>query len=160
MDEEQTIWRGNPSQGLNFKFYLISILLCLFILALTVVLWDRFQSKPLVLLIVPAILALWKWIEIKSRVYEISTERIKTITGILSKQTEELELYRVKDTTLLEPLSLRMFHAGTITLTTNDQTNPITELEAIPAANQIREDLRKYVEICRKKHGVRIAELE
>ena len=160
MDEERTIWRGNPSQGLNFKFYLIAVLLVLFIFALTIVLRDRFQSKPLVLLIAPAILALWKWIEIKSRVYDISTERIKTITGILSKETEELELYRVKDTTLLEPLSLRLFHAGTIILTTNDQTNPRLALEAIPAANQIREELRKYVEICRQKRGVRIAELE
>lgn len=140
MEEERLIWRGNPSQATNFAIFVVCGLLF----------W----------LVVPIFIAFWRWLQTKMKIYEVTTERIKTTTGIFTKHTEEMELYRVKDTTLIEPFFLRLFHAGTIILTTNDQTTPRLVMDAIPNPSQLREELRKYVELCRQRRGVRIAELE
>ena len=51
---------------------------------------------------------------VKSIRYEITSERIKITSGIFSKQTSALELYRVKDYTLEAPFFYRLFHLGNI----------------------------------------------
>jgi len=103
---------------------------------------------------------LTQWLLIKARVYEVTTERIRTTNGLVTRRTDELELYRVKDTTLIEPLSLRMFSLGHIEISTHDVSTPIVRLEAIPGARALREELRKSIETCRDKKRVRMAELE
>jgi uncharacterized membrane protein YdbT with pleckstrin-like domain len=80
--------------------------------------------------------------------------------GVFSKRTDELELYRVKDSTVLEPFWQRLFGLGNIVITTNDTTSPTLILEALPEAAQTREQLRAAVEQCRDRKRVRIAELE
>ncbi|HWQ90222.1 MAG TPA: PH domain-containing protein [Clostridia bacterium] len=140
MEEEKTIWKGSSSQVVNLGTY---VLCGLFF-------W----------LVVPIFIWLWKWIENRSRVYEVTTERIKITSGIFTKRTEEWELYRVNDSTLVEPFWYRQFGAGNVVLTTNDVSNPTVTLEAIKDAGPLREEIRKNVEICRQKKRVRIAEME
>src|SRR5215510_13537316 len=140
MDEETTVWQGSSSQALKLHVYILCALFC----------W----------LIVPIFIALYQWLKVRSRVYEVTTQRIRIRTGIFSKRTDELELYRVKDTTLLEPFWVRLFGLGNIEVTTHDVTTPVVMLEGIPQANWLREELRKNIEICRDKKRVRMAELE
>lgn len=140
MDEEKTIWKGSSSQVINLGTY---VLCGLFF-------W----------LVIPIFIWLWKWIENRCRVYEITTERIRITFGIFTKRTQELELYRVNDSSLIEPFWYRQFGAGNIVMTTNDVSNPTLILEAIKGAAELREEIRKNVEICRQKKRVRIAEIE
>ena len=97
---------------------------------------------------------------LKARVYEVTTERIKVTDGIFSKKTDELELYRVKDTTLVEPFLLRMFSVGNILITTADASTPSLELEGLKGARELREQLRTNIEACRDRKRTRVTELE
>lgn len=137
---EEIIWSGSSSQIRNLHIYLLCALTCV--------------------LVIPIFYAIWKWIELRSRHYEITTQRVKLRQGIFSKRTDELELYRVKDSTILEPFWQRLFGLGNIVITTNDTTTPSLTLEALPDAAATREKLRGAIEECRDRKRVRIAELE
>ena len=99
-------------------------------------------------------------IAVRSTVYEATTQRIRLTKGILSKRTDEMELYRVTDITLVEPFTERMLGKGTVELTTSDPTTPLLCLRAISGAKQLREELRKYIEECRDRKRVRVTEFE
>jgi len=137
---EQLIWSGSSSQVRNLHIYLLCALFC----------W----------LVIPIFYAIWKWIELRSVHYELTTQRVKLRQGIFSKRTDELELYRVKDSTVIEPFWQRLFGLGNIVITTNDTTTPTLTLEALPDAKDTREKLRGAIEECRDRKRVRIAELE
>ena len=53
-----------------------------------------------------------------------------------------------------------MLGLGTIRVTTTDASTPSVEIEVIKGARQLREELRKSVEVCRERKGVRVAELD
>jgi len=114
----------------------------------------------LLLLPVPLGIAAWKWLELKCRVYEVTTERIKVTRGIFSRRTDEMELYRVKDLTLIEPFFFRLCGLGSVIITTNDASTPTLTIHAVKRVKELREQLRLAVEVCRDKKRVRLAELE
>src|SRR5258705_10937579 len=94
-DEEPTLWAGHPSHVKDLRFNVICGLLC----------W----------LIVPLAMMLWRYLETRSEQYEVTSERIRVTTGVLSKTMSELELYRVKDTSTVQPLFAHMFvHIGAV----------------------------------------------
>ena len=139
-EREQTLWKGSSSQFAHFGTYLLCGLFC----------W----------LIVPLIIGIVKWIQLRCRVYEITTERIKATRGVFSRQTEEIELYRLRDYTLVEPFWLRLFGLGNIVISTGDQSAPSLVIEAIPEAGHLRDEIRKHVEIRRDRKRVRLTEFE
>jgi uncharacterized membrane protein YdbT with pleckstrin-like domain len=47
-------------------------------------------------LLVPIPFALWKWLETRNTIYSLSDQRLKFTRGVLTKTTEDLELYRVQ----------------------------------------------------------------
>ena len=79
-----------------------TFVLCGIILAASVVFALLLSIWLLVLAGAVLIFIAIQWLLIRCRVYEVTTERIRVTTGILTKRTEELELYRVKDITLIE----------------------------------------------------------
>lgn len=97
---------------------------------------------------------------VKATRYEVTNERIRIRTGIMTKRTEELELYRAMDTSLIEPLTMRMFGLGTVEVRTVDASSPTVMLEAVHKARQLREDLRKCIEECRDRKRVRMTEFD
>ncbi len=114
----------------------------------------------LVLLLVPAAIAGWQFLLLKSRVYEVTTERIRVSTGLVTRRTDELELYRVKDMTLVEPAMQRVFKLGNLVLQTSDASHPTLVIEAIENPAALREALRKAIEDSRARNKVRLTELE
>jgi uncharacterized membrane protein YdbT with pleckstrin-like domain len=160
--EEKTVWSGNSSQMVNIGVFI----LCGFIFTLLLILLVKFwgQLLPLgalalapafIILLSPLAYALAKVLLIKAVKYEISSERIKITTGIFSKQTNALELYRVKDYTLQEPFFYRLFHLGNIVILTSDHSTPQLTMRAIPAARGLMDELRKHVELRRDVKRVR-----
>jgi hypothetical protein len=71
------------------------------------------------------------------------------------RRTDELELYRVKDTELIEPFYLRIFALGNVVMHTSDRTTPRLVIPAIPDSREVRERIRGQVEAVRKRRGVR-----
>ena len=165
MADERVIFEGNPS----IVSILGRVILCvgLFLggsIAL-VVFWNQLPvgiSRQIIfwLPLIPMIFLVARWISLKLVAYEITSERIKTIRGLLSKRTDELELYRVKDTSLVEPFVYRMFGVGNIVIITGDDTTPQLELRAIKGARDVREQLRASIEECRNRKRAGIVELE
>src|SRR5262245_48322667 len=96
--QEKLIWEGSPSQVVNLGTYVVCGLLFF--------------------LVVPIFWAIWKWIENRCNVYTVTDQRIRMVSGVLNKRTDSLELYRVKDVVLLQPLKLRLFGVGDIELRT------------------------------------------
>ena len=156
MSDEKTIFLGSSSQVLNVDVFGGCGLGGVALLVLSALFWWGF----LLLLPVPIGIAAWKWLELKCRVYEVTTERIRVSRGIFSKRTEEMELYRVKDLTLIEPFFFRMFGLGSVIITTNDASTPMLTIHAVKRVKELREGLRQAVEVCRDKKRVRLAELE
>jgi len=154
--EETSIWKGSSSAVINLGVYLLCLLASGVLVGLAIV------FNPLVLggLLIPVGVAAWQWFANRCRFYEVTTQRIKISTGILTRRTDELELYRVEDTTLVEPLLYRLFSAGNIILKTNDQTTPVVTLEAMSKPAELREEIRRNVEICRDRKRVRVTEIE
>src|SRR5215213_10492146 len=98
VDSEALTWTGSPSQVLNVPVYVVCALLC----------W----------LIVPIFYAVWRWLVLKNMRYELTTERLKLRQGVLNKRLDEVELYRVRDYRLEQPLLIRIFGLSNITLGT------------------------------------------
>lgn len=160
--EEKTVWSGTSSQLLNFGVFLLSGFVFALLLVLLITFWDRLAAMgtlalvpAFIILLSPLAYALAKVMLIKAVKYEISSERIRITTGIFSKQTNALELYRVKDYTLKEPFFYRMFNLGNILIVTSDHSNPQIAMRAIRGARPLMDELRKNVEIRRDLKRVR-----
>lgn len=128
---EEQVWSGGPSQWLNAGWFASCILL------------------------IPIPIAIWKFIELRNTAFSLSTQRIKVETGVLSKQYDQVELYRVKDTILSRSLVQRLLGLGTIKMITSDPSQPELTLPSIPDADQVRELIRQNVERMRRLRGVR-----
>lgn len=132
---ERTLWEGCPSAALDF--------------------WLNLGC----LLVVPIPWALVRWVQRRNHRIVITTERVRITTGVFSKRTEELELYRVRDLTFVAPFRLRLFGCGNLILNTSDSSTPVVTLEGIPADTELRDGLRAAVERCRDRKRARVAEV-
>lgn len=160
MNEEQTIFRGSPSLLTRFGSLFLGFLLCAGGIIAAVLAPDPARWFGAGLAALAFCYLLGVVIVNRSTSFEVTTQRIRFRRGILTKRTDEMELYRTIDTTLVEPLSLRMFGLGTIELRTSDASTPIVRLEAIHGARKLREQLRQHIEECRDRKRVRMAEIE
>jgi uncharacterized membrane protein YdbT with pleckstrin-like domain len=157
--EETLTWRGSPSQWTNLGVYLFCLLLAAGVVAAYLYLPQR---EPLVLvgLALPLVWMFGRWLATRLHIYEITSERIKITRGILSRHTTELELYRVRDYSVVEPLALRLVGRGNIVLVTSDRTNPQVVLHAVPRAPTLKDQIRASTERMRQRRGVRDLEID
>src|SRR3954462_10948115 len=108
MSEEQIIFRGSPSVVTRFgSLFLSSIVLAGCAIGMFFVpppgRYILGGVAALALIYIISVITV-----VKATQYEVTSERIRVRTGILTKRTEELELYRAMDTSLIEPLTMRM----------------------------------------------------
>jgi uncharacterized membrane protein YdbT with pleckstrin-like domain len=135
MSREDIIWAGTPSHVTKLGTY---VLCALFF-------W----------LVIPIFIALWTWLVIKNTRYEITTQRLRLRTGVINRKTSELELYRVKDFSLEQPLLLRLFSLANLVLVTSDRSHPQVVIRAVPHAEELTNTIRQKVEELRRSLGVR-----
>jgi uncharacterized membrane protein YdbT with pleckstrin-like domain len=156
MSTETTLWRGGTSQLVHFWIYLFWL-----IVAGGVAVGATMMMNPLMYagLAVPAIGMLVRWLLTRSTRYELTTQRLRKTSGIITRQLDELELYRVKDSTLEQPLLLRMFGLGNVTVLSSDATLPLVQIRAVNDAYDMREKLRVAVESERDRKRVREMEV-
>jgi membrane protein YdbS with pleckstrin-like domain len=138
--EEKVIWEGRPSQWTNFGTFVLCFLFS----------W----------LVIPIFIALWQYLVVRLWKIEVTDQRIIETKGVLSKTTDELELYRVKDIRLEEPFLLRLVGLSNIVLNTSDRTHPQVKIPAISNGQSLREELRIAVDIRRDKKRVRETDFE
>ena len=119
-------------------------------------------NRPVLILAaiaVPLLFAFVRWWQTRSQKYEITTERIRTSTGILSRRTSELELYRVRDYTIVEPFWLRLIGRGNLLIETADRSTGNLVLRAVPGVSALKDQVRVHTERMRQLRGVRDLEI-
>lgn len=167
--QETLVWRGTPSQWTNLGAYLGCLLA---VAAVAVAAWYFPARSPaavpehivlplaLGLAALPVLYAFVRWLRTRCNVYEITSERIKVRTGIASRHMTELELYRVRDYSVVEPFWLRLAGCGNVVLTTSDRTTPEIVLRAVPKAAGLKDQIRFHTEKMRQRRGVRDIEID
>jgi len=160
---DRVIWRGHPSQVTNLGKNIGALLLIALFLAGGIWLTMRLESYiPLYigmgLAAVIVAWALFHWLQTRCYKYELTDERLQMQHGVLSRHTEELELYRVHDLKLEEPFWIRLFGLAHIVLYTSDQTAETLRIESIRNAAEIRDKIRDRVEQTRQDKNVRTIE--
>ena len=162
--EEQILWEGPSSQVVNLPLFIICGVVAGVLAGGALAVRNRADVSVSLGLLAAALLplgfAMIKWVQNRCRRYQVTTERIHLRQGVFARKTDDLELYRVKDYVLVEPFSLRLFGLGNIVLTTADVANATFVIKAVPNIELLRDQIRKHVELCRQRKGVRIAELE
>jgi uncharacterized membrane protein YdbT with pleckstrin-like domain len=152
MAEEQ-IWKGHSSLWKNLGSYV------LLVITTAVAVWlhatQPWGAWAYIAVAVVALWALWKLIVIKATTYQLTTERLVTTRGIFTKVTDTLELYRVRDLQIVQPLALRILGLENIHLLASDATTEAIVIDYLPAKLHLGEKLRKAIEDCREKKRVR-----
>jgi uncharacterized membrane protein YdbT with pleckstrin-like domain len=133
---EETLWTGPSSQWKNFGAFLLCIL------------------------IVPIPWAIWRYLKVHCRVYSLTTERLIITSGIFNKNTETLELYRIRDMRVRQPFLQRLVGLEHIQLITADASTPELVLDHAPKTAGLSGLLRKNIELCREAKRVRSIDLE
>lgn len=152
---ENVLWKGRPSQLLNLGSYLVGLLLIV-----GIGIGGSFFPPVWIALILPFGWMLWRYLTVRCQVYELTNERLRLYTGVLNQKIDELELYRVKDTTMERPFHLRIFGLSSVDLDTSDRSHPKVRLHAISKAVELRETLREQVERLRDLKRVREVDFE
>lgn len=152
---ETVLWKGHTSQWVHFWFYFFCVLLaagCLAGIPFT-------AGLSAAGLVVPLLMWLIRWWVTKTTEYELTSQRFKIRSGILNRKLEELELFRVRDYAMDQPLLLRFFHLGNLTMMTSDASTPTVAMRAIPDVESVREKLRDAVQKERDRRRVRALDM-
>jgi uncharacterized membrane protein YdbT with pleckstrin-like domain len=164
---EQTVWHGTSSQWKNFGQYFLSAIVGAVIVGIFLIVRYVGSSKAgdfspyiLLLLVVPVFMALSRYLQTKNKIYELTTERLKTTEGVFSKKTDTLELYRVKDLKTHQPFLYRLVGIENVQMDTTDVSSPSVLIEAVPCAAALDDKVRNNVEAIRVQKGVREIDVE
>ena len=155
MNEENVLWKGSPSQWLNLGPFTASALL-----AAGIAVGGLFFPPAFAGLILPLLYAVWKYLTVRTRGFELTSERLKITSGVINQHVDEIELYRIKDSQLVRVWWMRLTGLASVSLETSDRTMPNLVIPAIRGGGDMRELRRKQVELRRDKKHVRELDLD
>ena len=150
MNEENSLWKGSPSQWLNIGPFFGALAA-----AAGIAVGGVFFPPAFGLLVVPLAYVVWKYLVVRTQVFELTSERLRITRGVINQKIDEVELYRVKDSILVRTWWMRLTGLSSIEMQTSDRTLPQLVIPAIRGGVDMRELLRKQVEILRDKKRVR-----
>ncbi len=155
MSEENTLWKGSPSQWLNIGPFTVALLLVVGIIVAGV-----FFPPAYAALLLTFGYMLWKYLVVRSHVFELTSERLRVTSGVINQKIDEIELYRVKDSLMVRTWWMRLTGLASIELETSDRSLPKLVVPAIHHGEQMRELLRKQVELERDRKRVRETDVD
>jgi len=156
MERETHLFEGSPS--LIPVYLLAGVYILILIVGTTLFGSVWVEGLPwFILAVLLAALAhlTFRYFDIKSINYFISTSRIKITTGIFSKHIKEIELYRIQDTSAFQSFLSRLIGKGSIFIVSGDKAEPRIEIKSVPNHEELREKLRNAVLAARQKAKVR-----
>jgi uncharacterized membrane protein YdbT with pleckstrin-like domain len=131
---EREVWRGAPSQWQNLGWWIACVL------------------------VLPIPFALWRWLVVRNTRYVLTDQRLKSSRGVFNRVTDDLELYRIKDTRFEQSFWQRLVGIGDIELSTSDATTPLVRIANLKDADSVRDTLRGLVE--KRRDAKRVRELD
>jgi uncharacterized membrane protein YdbT with pleckstrin-like domain len=163
------LWAGRPSQLVNVKSYALCTLQILAGMALLywdneivvfLINWkasaiaDHLSQIAGVLVAVAGLIMLLRYLQISSLVYHLRNGALEMESGILSRRTDVLDLYRIRDVTETRPLLMRLCGLGNIHIISTDDSTPALSLRAIRKSPQVLQLLRAEVMRSRAQNRV------
>ena len=139
VSNESLLWSGSPSQGSNLPVFVLCALMCF---------------KPFLVPVAIIVVAV-SYLQVRTTRIEVTNQRVVVHSGILSRNLDEVELSRVRDIQLTQPLLLWLLKLANIALVSSGGTSPVIHLRGIPNAYMLRERIRRCVEIRRDSIGGR-----
>jgi uncharacterized membrane protein YdbT with pleckstrin-like domain len=148
--KEDSVWKGSPSQWLNLGSYTTGV-----IAIAALIVGGIFFPPAFIGLVLPIGWMIWSYLTVRTQIFELTSERLRITRGIINQTIDEVELYRVKDTQMIRTWWMRLTGLASISMETSDRTMPKLVIPAIHGGLELREQLRKLVEIQRDKKRVR-----
>ena len=155
MTDEKTLWKGSSSQWLNLGPFAVALFV-----AAGIGVGGVFFPPALIALVLPAGYLIWRYLIVRTQVFELTSERLRTTRGVLNQKIDEIELYRIKDTQMVRSWWMRLTGLASIVLETSDRNMPHLTIPAIPGVAEVREMLRNHVELQRDRKRVRELDFE
>jgi uncharacterized membrane protein YdbT with pleckstrin-like domain len=153
-----------PSQVINYGHYLSAALqmaVCAMLFAILRRYWPMLTPVILAIPLVAILgLATLTWLKTASTSYHFAKGRLTWRTGILSRSAESLELYRIADVTMRQPLFQRLFGVGRIVLNTADANHREVVMDGVPRPDQFRDWLTDAVQQTRRERGMREIQMD
>lgn len=138
--DEKTLWTTTPS------------------------IWMYGNRLGLAILLAPVGIGLiygaWLWLSARCTKYRLTSERLIWGRGVLNRRQDQVELYRVRDVTVLQPLALRVMGLGNVVIMSSDITTPNDALLAVKQPLAVQELVRAAVEAVRDRRGIRALDIE
>jgi uncharacterized membrane protein YdbT with pleckstrin-like domain len=174
MNNEHILWQSRPSHLINLSAYLFWLTTLLIISAVASIDYTPLSQTPYLgrlssliaqifapwpilntLYAIIAMIILYRFISVFAFRYQLSDERLICRNGLLNRQVDEIEIYRIKDFEVTLPLLMRLVGKGNVVLYTSDRTHPKFLLQGIKQPERVRNLIRDNVERLRSSKGVR-----
>ncbi len=150
MTEENSLWKCSSSQWLNLGPFAVAMLA-----AAGILVGSLFFPPAAIALFLPVCYIGWRFLIVRTQVFELTSERVRVTRGVINQRVDEIELYRVKDSQMVRSWWMRLTGLASILMETSDRTLPHLVIPAIHGGEQVRELLRRHVELQRDRKRVR-----
>lgn len=90
--------------------------------------------------------------------YELTSQRLRIFRGVFSRDLEEIDLVRIRDTKVSQHLGERMAGVGDVTIFSTDKNNPEIVLNNVKNPVEVRETIRKAYLAEQERRGLRYRE--
>jgi uncharacterized membrane protein YdbT with pleckstrin-like domain len=131
---EDLIWEGRPT----WKAWALSWIAGWVLLPLVVGLF----------LLVPV------WIRTRSTRWKLTSRRIETETGLLSKRVDTLELWRIRDIEFTQSLMDRIVGVACLSITAHDGSSPVLQVRGLPGDRAVYDRLMSALMVARQQRGI------
>lgn len=137
----KVIWKGTPSHYDYFVRYVIVVILAIPTFGISL------------------LYGAYLYYDIKNTKYTLTEEALLLRSGIFTRVTDELMLYRIQDISMEEPFMLRMVNLSNLKIYSSDPSNPVFDLTSLENGEKLRLAIRKLSEKQRQKLGVRAIDI-
>lgn len=90
--------------------------------------------------------------------YELTTQRVRIIRGLLGRSYNEIELVRVRDTSVAQHVGERALNVGDVTIVSNDPSHPEITLHNVKDPMDVREMIRQATLREKQRRGLHYRE--
>ena len=140
--EEHDLLSCKPAKASEFKLYF----------------WATVCVLGVVTIPIAIILLLVAWVRVSSTKYRITTQRLFKRTGLIARNEEEIELFRIRDVKLNQGIIQRLFGIGNVVVVSSDATSPLLLIKGVSEPENVKETLRSAYMNARRAENVRNAE--
>ncbi|CAH7429543.1 putative bPH_2 domain-containing protein [Vibrio chagasii] len=166
MNNESILWQGKPSLATTWFDQLLGITLGSLVVMSGLVFKSKLNIDLSTFAIVFAGLTVWALVALAATIivkfisYKVTNEKLIVRQGVFNRRTDIIELYRIKDFVLLEPLAIRLMGKSNLEIESSDRNLPSFTLKAIPNGHEVMDIIRKQVEAERERKKAREIDMQ